>query len=212
MIWFIDIDGCLCDNRESFIRRCSTWLTNNMIEHKDPVMSEYYFGDIFGVDKMLHIPCFESEEFAGYYIEDPMDGAVEFLQEVKDRGDMVVILTAREADSRIPITEELHAFLGKNYESRKSIAIGVITQIWLQRHNIPYDNVIYRKDKVALCKEHAYCAIAIDDDPKILEGYINNNINCVSMRTEYNDGKADLEADTWFDIHRMLNAGILDSN
>ena len=211
MIWFIDIDGCLCDNRDEFIKRCSAWLDNNMILHSSPVTSEYLFSTTFNVDKELAVPCFESEEFAGYYITEPADGAVEFLQSIDKSKDMIVMLTGRNPDDRIPITEELHAFLGCNYDNRKTISIGAITKRWLDRYEVPYDNIIFRQNKVEFIEEFRYSAIAIEDDPRILEGYITNNIPCIAMRADYNEGIANLEADSWFDIHRMVQAGLLDN-
>lgn len=208
MIWLVDIDGCLCDNREAFITRCSTWLDNNMIVHSEPKRDEYDFGKVFGVDDSLAIPCFESEEFAGYYIEEPAVGAVEFLQSIDTNEDMIVILTGRNPDDRVPITEELHNFLGSRYDSRHTISVGVLTKLWLAKHKVPHHNTIYRKDKVSFVKEFE-SVITIEDDPKIIEGYFDNNIKCVAMRAEYNDGLTGLFADNWSDIARMHRVGII---
>ena len=209
MIWFIDIDGCLSDNHEDYLARCSKWLDNNMITHTEARRDCYDFGKAFGVDPKLAEVCYESEEFADYYIVEPAAGAVEFLQELhKDKDATIVILTAREPDSRIPITERIHEFLGPEFDSRNTIAVKVITKLWLEKHDIPFDNIIHRKDKVAIVSD-CQNAVAIEDSPKTLEEYKEAGCKCIAIRADYNDGLDVLYADTWFDIDKMHRVNVI---
>lgn len=201
MIWFIDIDGCLCDNKQSFEKRCLSWLDNRNILHGEPKADAYNFGERFDVEDSLAEACYESGEFAGYFIEPPAEGAIEFIQLVRSAGDTVVILTSRDKDRRIPVTEELVNFLGSDYETRSTISLEVLTTTWLIKNDIAVDNILFRKNKAAVVKEFGSSgSVAIDDDPFILEAYANNGLTAIAMTAEYNKGRDWNYVDNWMEL------------
>lgn len=208
MIWFIDFDACLCDNQDAFVERCAIWLDNNHIAHTAPDVNVFHFGKMFGVDNYLHEDCYESKEFAGYYIQPPKEGAIEFLSSIDKKQDMIAILTSRRPDLRIPVTEEIREFLGDTLVGRHTIALSVLTKLWLERYVIPFDNIIYREDKVSFMKEFP-TGIAIEDNPIVINGYIDNGIKFIRMNYPHNEGCEGLVADTWFDIDKMHRLNII---
>ena len=202
MIWFIDIDGCLCDNHSEYIRRSCLWLDNNMIEHSKPNIDVYDFGKAFSVDGKLGDVCFESEEFAGYYIIPPNGDAVEFLKHRSESGDVVAILTSRIPDLRIPITTEVRDFLGKLLPGRKTVSLQVLTKIWLDTFKVPYDNIIHRADKAEFMKDFP-TGVAVEDSPYTLAGYACEGVRCIAMSASYNLGLNVPYVKSWKDMYSL---------
>lgn len=202
MIWFIDIDGCLCDNHSEYIRRSCLWLDNNMIEHSEPNVDVYDFGRVFNVDGKLGDVCYESEEFAGFYVIPPNDDSVKFLKHCSESGDVVVILTSRVPDLRIPITGEVRDFLGKLLPGRKTVSLQVLTKIWLDKFDVPYANIIHRADKVEFMKDSP-TGIAVEDSPHTLAGYACEGVRCIAMSAPYNLGLNVPYVKSWKDMYDL---------
>lgn len=202
MIWFIDIDGCLSDNHSEYIRRSCLWLDNNMIEHSEPNINVYDFGEAFNVDGKLSDVCFESEEFAGYYITPPNEDAVEFLKHCNKSGDTIAILTSRIPDLRVPITDEVRDFLGKLLPGRNTVSLQVLTKIWLDKFEVPYDNIIHRADKAEFMKDFP-TGVAVEDSPHTLSDYAREGVRCVAMSASYNSRLNVPYVKSWKDMYNL---------
>ena len=72
----------------------------------------------------------------------PKEGALEALQELKKNGHEIIIFTAR------------HMKTCENDESKVIAKIGKITIDWLEKHDIPYDGLLFSKPN---------CDLIIDD-------------------------------------------------
>lgn len=86
-------------------------------------------------------------EGAGALGLEPVPGAVETLNALREEGWVIIIVTARKA--------HIHRRLEAD------------TREWLARHNIPHDAVLFSWDKAdALARTGASIAFAVDDSPK----------------------------------------------
>lgn len=63
-----------------------------------------------------------------------------------------------------------------------------VTTTWLKKHNVPYTKLVISKtpDKTAECRDYKI-DIMVDDRPSKCQLMINKGINCLVLKTRYNE-------------------------
>lgn len=75
-----------------------------------------------------------------------------------------------------------------------------LTVEWLAENKIPYDELVFRQDKVAFCKEQGI-RIAVEDSPTLLTEYRKEGIRTVGLLWYYNKYMQDIRLmQTWADL------------
>lgn len=72
-------------------------------------------------------------ENEGYEDLDPIDGAIEKVQQLKDQGHYIILYTARRMKTHESNRGKLLADIGKT------------TLDWLKKHGVPYDEIYFGK-------------------------------------------------------------------
>jgi 5'(3')-deoxyribonucleotidase len=163
----IDMDDVLADFRQDF----SNWLYENYKIHADVESPEYYFID--ALKDSGHNPERIFETFvkeSGFSKLNPVKGAKEFLQELKNKGYWIHLLTARPEDNLTCLYN---------------------TYSWLKKYGIPFDDISFATEKFRWCAKSKYydsgkIAFAIDDSPKHAQDYAVHGIKCWVPRKSYN--------------------------
>ena len=163
----IDMDDVIVDFRVGF----ANWLKRTYNIDVDVYSEEYYF-----ITALQKIDVNPEQVFSRFISESgfanllPNRGAATFMNELKKRGYWLQILTARPE-------EDLRCM----YD----------TYQWLEKHNIPYDDVGFSTEKFRWCAKSKYydsnsIAFAIDDSPKHAEEYAKHGINVKVPIKSYN--------------------------
>jgi uncharacterized protein YktA (UPF0223 family) len=127
-----DIDGVIADYDTAFIEYVKTnygyGVSEKNIYESDKVRESYNYSDYFGVSKL------EIDEINTMFIKDSkfrnipvFNDAVLFIRLLKNLGIKIVLLTARESSVHSRIEYD--------------------TLYWLVNNDIPFDKIIYDKDK-----------------------------------------------------------------
>lgn len=97
----------------------------------------------------------------------PRQGAREILTEMRNRGYKITLLTSRNVT--------------------KNPKIDGVTKSWLEKHNIPFDSVVFSRDKDAYIRDHMQTiALVVEDDPNHLDLFKNMNVEVVAFKNELN--------------------------
>ena len=163
----VDMDDVIVDFREGF----SNWLSKTYDIHVDVASEEYYF--IAALEKIDVNPEEVFSQFvsaSGFAELSAVSGAVEFMNELKEMGYWIQILTARPE-------EDLRCM----YD----------TYQWLEKYNITYDDIGFSTEKFRWCAKSKYydkkaIAFAIDDSPKHAEEYAKHGIRVKVPVKSYN--------------------------
>ena len=161
------MDDVIVDFREGF----SNWLSKTYDIHVDVASEEYYF--IAALEKIDVNPEEVFSQFvsaSGFAELSAVSGAVEFMNELKEMGYWIQILTARP-------DEDLRCM----YD----------TYQWLEKYNITYDDIGFSTEKFRWCAKSKYydkkaIAFAIDDSPKHAEEYAKHGIRVKVPVKSYN--------------------------
>ena len=163
----VDMDDVLCEFRQGF----SDWLNKNYNVETDVNSSEYYFINALekaGINPEGIFSKFISDD--GFLRLEPVEGAVKFMDSLRDRGYFIHILTARPGDN-------LRCFYN--------------TFEWLSSHNVYFDKVDFASEKLRWCMQSEYWAsgaieFAIDDSPKHAAEYEKHGVKVFLPRKPYN--------------------------
>lgn len=163
----VDIDDVIADFRNNF----SSWVENRYNIDIDVESPEYYFiTDLVkhGINPEGVFLDFVAE--GGFRSLSPVEGAVEFLKGLRERGCWIQLLTARPADN-------IRCF----YD----------TYGWLSDHDIVFDKIEFSTEKFRWCATSEYydsgsILFAIDDSPKHAEDYSQHGIKCCVPMKSYN--------------------------
>ncbi len=180
----VDMDDVIVDFRVGF----SNWLKKTYNIYADVNSEEYYF--ITALQKVDVNPEEVFSRFigeSGFYNLKPNVGAATFMNELRKKGYWLQILTARPE-------EDLRCM----YD----------TYQWLERYNIPYDDIDFATEKFRWCAKSKYydsnsIAFAIDDSPKHAEEYSKHGINVKVPVKSYNKS-INQEVDYYHDFNSLI--------
>ncbi len=97
----------------------------------------------------------------------PCNGVCSTVSSFKEAGYRIVLLSARNPSKNPKILE--------------------ITETWLKKYNIPFDSVVFTKDKAAYIKEYeSEILLAVEDEPQILEVFNNLETEIVLFKNDLN--------------------------
>lgn len=164
----VDIDDVLAEFRSSF----ANWLKVEKNINPNVESNEYYF--INALKKSGENPeqiFFDFMAADGFLWLGLVDGCVAFLNELKQRGYWLHMLTARPEDN-------LMCFYS--------------TYQWLSMHNIPFDDLSFSNEKFRWCAQSKYydsgaIKFAIDDSPKHAMEYARHGIQVMVPSKSYNE-------------------------
>lgn len=163
----IDIDDVLAEFRIAFAQ----WLDVNLDIEADVESDEYFF--ISALSKADENPEAIFETFLqhdGFKNLPIVNGAIEFLKDLKVQGYYIHLLTARPK-------EELRCLYN--------------TFTWLKNNDVPCDAIDFSSEKFRWCAKSKYydeekIAFAIDDSPKHAAEYAKHGIKCYVPLKNYN--------------------------
>jgi len=163
----VDMDDVIADFRSNF----SSWVERKYNIEIDVESPEYYFiNDLTKHDinpEGVFLDFVEQEGFRNLTL---VDGANEFLKELKNLGYWIHILTARPSDN-------IRCF----YDTHR----------WLSDNDIVFDKLSFNSEKFRWCANSEYydsnsIKFAIDDSPKHTTEYVKHGIKCYVPNKSYN--------------------------
>lgn len=163
----VDIDDVLSEFRYHF----SLHLNDKYDLYPDVEGEEYYFITALSQLDLNPEEVFERFTDQGGFRDIPVvEGAIKMLEEIRNRGYWIQLLTARPK-------ENLKCF----YD----------TYHWLDKNNIPYDALDFSNEKFRWCAKSRYydnnkIVFAIDDSPKHIAEYAKHGIFCYMPNKNYN--------------------------
>jgi hypothetical protein len=163
----VDIDDVISEFRAHFAKH----LNEEYDLYPDVESEEYYFITALSKLDMNPEQVFEKFTDQGGFRDIPVvEGAIEMLQSIRNRGYWIQLLTARPK-------ENLKCFHDTYY--------------WLDKHNIPYDAIDFSSEKFRWCAKSKYydagkIEFAIDDAPKNVSDYAKHGIFCYMPKKNYN--------------------------
>ena len=180
----VDMDDVLVDFRRCF----ANWLNEEYGILPDVESNEYYF-----ITALSKIDVNPEEVFANFIAKDgfaklqPNVGAKYFIDELKNRGYWIQILTARPE-------EDLRCMYN--------------TYQWLEKYNFRYDDIAFSSEKFRWCAKSKYydsrsIAFAIDDSPKHASEYAKHGIRVKVPVKSYNKS-INHEVDYYYDFKDLL--------
>ena len=193
----IDIDGVLTDVCKYIIDEASRYYYLNGKKRIKNVKA-YYSTDIFEIQD-------DSDFWDGILFEyainePPRKYASEVIKKLKEEGNEIYIITARISD--INLGEDVRERMKK------------VVEVWLEKHGIVYDKIIYSNKKLDSCIENNV-NIMIEDKPKNILS-IATTIPVLCYDSYYNEDIKEsnvYRVYSWYDIyaqiHELLDKGEL---
>jgi len=163
----VDLDDVIADFRSNF----SSWAEKKHNIEIDVESPEYYFiNDLTKHDINPEGVFLEFVSQGGFRDLTLVDGAKEFLSELKEKGYWIHLLTARPSDN-IKCFYDTHG--------------------WLADHDIIFDKLSFSSEKFRWCANSEYydsnsIQFAIDDSPKHTTEYVKHGIKCYVPVKSYN--------------------------
>lgn len=144
----VDID----DTLNNWLEICVT-LANEYTGQKQRYvdMAEYGIRNLFGWSIEEKELFWEKWEITSYAKASLQPGAVEVLTALRELGWQIVILTARQGRP----------------------AVRAVTEKWLNNNNVPYDELVFDRNKDVYCDKHGI-TVLIEDAP-------HNILPCLDM-------------------------------
>lgn len=183
----IDIDGVIVDIEKWQLEYGSKFLYENSLPFK--IDNKAYFTDkAFGItqeldDKLWGMGIHE------YVKEPPRAFAREVIQKLKDDGNEIYIITARNGNI-------------KYAENMNQPIMEEIVREWFKKYHIYYDKLIFTpENKVPTCLENKI-DIMIDDSPRNIED-ISKHVPVICFNAGYNENKEfnnTTRCYTWYDV------------
>jgi len=163
----IDIDDVICEFREGF----SAWLKKEYGINTDVKSTEYYFINELETAGVNPEGVFENFISQGGFLSlSPVDGAISFLESLRENDYFIHLLTARAK-------ENLRCYYN--------------TLEWLSINSIPFDKIDFSSEKLRWCMKSEYWTsgaidFAIDDSPKHVAEYAKHGIEVLVPNKPYN--------------------------
>ena len=163
----VDIDDVMAEFRSSF----AAWLGLEYKVKMDVESKEYYFITALTENNLNPEEVFENFVLQGGFSTLPLvDGARDFLVELREQGYWIQFLTARPKD-------DIRCLLD--------------THAWIDKHRLPYDRIDFSPEKFRWCAKSEYydsdsIMFAIDDSPKHANEYSNHGIRVKVPVKSYN--------------------------
>ena len=185
----VDIDGVLTD----FERYVIDYGIKISVEKNWPInidVSQYLDINVFDWDNN-QAEIFRDKCFVKYLIETPVRlFAPEIIRKLKEEGNKIYLITARDDDE---MPEEHYG------------EIQSITKEWLKKHNIIYDEIIFKKEKLQPCIENNI-DIMIEDSPENIEK-LSKQIKVIKFDCRYNkdiENEKVTTAYSWYHIYGLI--------
>lgn len=186
MVLGIDIDDVITDTSAALTAHAKIHETDvceagEILDHLPQVMR----GEINSPNVKLYFERFMADVMAGASV---IDGAVETLQRLKEKGHRLVYITAR-GDTKFPGSREK-------------------TMGFLADRQLPYDEIVFNSyDKLQDCLDHRI-GLMVDDSVKNCEDLIKGGVNAVLFTSPVNQGiKTDLDrVDDWARLESYIDA------
>lgn len=181
----VDIDDVLSEFRLHF----ALHLNKEYDLYPDVEGEEYYFITALSKLDMNPEEVFEKFTDQGGFRDIPVvSGAIEMLNDIKNQGYWIQLLTARPK-------ENLKCFYDTYY--------------WLNKNNIPYDALDFSNEKFRWCAKSSYydnnkISFAIDDSPKHVSEYAKHGIFCYMPKKNYNKEVRDIPKTSTYDNPEKL--------
>jgi hypothetical protein len=169
----VDIDDVLSEFRVHF----ADHLVKEYDIHPDVEGDEYYFITALSKLDMNPEEVFEKFTDQGGFRNIPVvAGAIEMLNDIRNRGYWIQLLTARPKENLKCFHDTYH---------------------WLDKNNIPYDALDFSNEKFRWCAKSRYydadsIKFAIDDSPKHVAEYAKHGIFCYMPKKNYNKEVRDM--------------------
>jgi len=189
----IDIDGVLTDI-ETFLKDYGTKFC--IEEGIDININLGYYDE----KKTFYWTEEQTEKFWNQYMKyyatkyEPREFAVEVIKKLKDEGNELYIITARNE----------YGLIGEDYGKMKSFV-----NKWLEENEIEYDRIIFTEgSKLPYCIGN-YIDIMIEDCPENVKE-ISTKIPVLCLDCGYNkdiEGKNIIRVYSWYDIYEKINCG-----
>ena len=185
----VDIDGVLTD----FERYVIDYGIKISVEKNWPIkidVSQYLDINVFDWDNN-QAEIFRDKYFVKYLTETPVRlFAPEIIKKLKEEGNRIYLITARDDDE---MPEEHYGEI----QSR--------TKEWLKKHNIIYDELIFKKEKLQPCIENNI-DVMIEDSPENIEK-LSKQIKVIKFDCRYNndiENKRIITAYSWYHIYKII--------
>ncbi len=184
----IDIDGVLT-NYENFIRVYGTKFNyEENIEMKNLDFSKYDEQETYNWTNEQY------EKFWNQYLEwyatkyPAREYSSEILKTLKNRGNEIIIITARNNEG---LPKEKHQ------------EMKVLVKQWLKENDIIYDKLIFSESsKRKICIEEKI-DVMVDDSPYVLEE-LKNDIKTVCFDASYNKNIETIRVYEWYQLLQIL--------
>lgn len=184
----IDIDGVLT-NYENFIRVYGTKFNyEENIEMKNLDFSKYDEQETYNWTNEQY------EKFWNQYLEwyatkyPAREYSSEILKILKNRGNQIIIITARNNEG---LPKERHQEMKQ------------LVKQWLKENDIIYDKLIFSESsKLKICMEEKI-DVMIDDSPYVLEE-LKNDIQTVCFDASYNKNIETVRVYEWYQLLQIL--------
>jgi len=155
----IDVDGCLNHYPNPLKMWAEMTLNLDQSASKEAIKIENDFDLIKNT--------YRHSKILSYLL--PRNGTAEVLQKMKKHGYRVVLLTARNP--------------------KKNPHIKDITKHWLDRYCIPYDDIVFTREKAPYIQQYGNrIVMIIEDEPKFLDLFKKMKTEVVAFSNEINGG------------------------
>lgn len=187
----IDIDGVLTDIERFMIDYGTKFCAENNIK-ESITLGEYEDTKMFNCDEE-QVVMFWRENIINYFENYPVrDFAKEIIKKLKDDGNEIYIVTARD-DYGVP-----PEFIGKIKE---------ITKEWLDKNGIYYDKLIFTGgSKLPYCIGN-YIEVMVEDSPDNIKE-ISSKIPVICYNNYWNEkikeNKNIIRAYSWYQVYDKL--------
>ena len=185
----IDIDGVLTD----FERYAIDYATKISVEKNWPInidVSEYMEVNAFDWnDQQAEI--FWDNYFIKYLTDNPARTfASEIIKKLIKEGHKIYLITARDDDG-----------LSKEYYGQMQS----LTKEWLEKQNIKYHKIIFKKEKLKPCIENNI-DVMIEDSPENIDK-LSKQIKVIKFDCQYNkdvNNENVVTAYSWYHIYQII--------
>lgn len=186
----IDIDGVLTDIVKFMVDYGTKYCVENNLTYRVR-LNQYDFDKFMGISR-THDEKFWNQYLKYYAVNyKPRDLAVEVINKLKEEGNEIYIVTARNE----------WGLVGKDYGKMKEIV-----DAWMKENNIYYDKIIYTEgSKLPYCIGN-YIDVMIEDSPKNVRE-IAKKIPVLCFDCSYNQnvrGKNIRRVYSWYDVYNKL--------
>lgn len=165
----IDIDGVLIDCEKYQIEKGKEYLGLPVVDEKG-----YDIKEIFNVSTEIDNKFWHDNIF-DYAIKTPYkENAPEVIQKLRNDGHKIYIITSRC---------EIIDFCSDLYDVEKMRSMVIQS---LKSHNIPYDEIIFTRDKSLYCSKHDV-VLLIDDSTDNLDSLKGTNCVPICFSAKYNE-------------------------